>query len=123
MATDDGQDFTCVDWRELTPEQWSELRRNAIQRAELLRHQSNVAMLRKAAALIRNGAARIADSMSNTFAWLKTAADRRAAIKRLQKLDDRVLKDIGMDRSEIETVVHAHGGDKTRLRRDTQIAA
>ena len=123
MASDDELGFTALDWRELTPQQWNELRRNAIRRAELLRQESNRALARKLAGSVLNGAARVLYALSDALAWLKAAADQRTAVTRLQKLDDRPLNDIGMDRSEIESVVRAHGGDKTRVRRDPQLAA
>ena len=43
---------------------------------------------------------------------------RRAAIAQLHALEDRLLHDIGISRSEIESVVHFAGRDPTRLRRD-----
>ena len=46
--------------------------------------------------------------------------ERNAAVRELHALDDRTLKDIGINRSEIEWVVD--GQDATRLR-DATIAA
>ena len=123
MARDDEFSFTRLDWRELSPQQWSELRRNAIRRAELLRQQSNREIMRKLTGSVLNGIVRVVYALSDALAWLKAAADERTAIARLQKLDDRALKDIGMDRSEIASVVRANGGDNTRIRRDTRRAA
>lgn len=40
----------------------------------------------------------------------------RATVFVLRSLDDRTLKDIGMDRSEIESVVHAHEVRDRRIR-------
>jgi uncharacterized protein YjiS (DUF1127 family) len=47
----------------------------------------------------------------------RTWRSRRAAIAQLHALDDRNLQDIGISRSEIESVVHWAGNDVTRLRR------
>jgi uncharacterized protein YjiS (DUF1127 family) len=51
--------------------------------------------------------------------WLRAVAvewDRRAAMKALQQLDDRALRDIGISRSQIETAVHGRNlPDLTRF--------
>lgn len=43
--------------------------------------------------------------------------DRKVAIAELHGMDDRALQDMGIARSEIESVVHWAGNDPTRLRR------
>ncbi len=43
---------------------------------------------------------------------------RRTAIAELHGMEDRQLQDIGISRSEIESVVYFGGRDPTRLRRD-----
>jgi uncharacterized protein YjiS (DUF1127 family) len=40
---------------------------------------------------------------------------QRATVFMLQGLDDRVLSDIGIDRSEIESVVYGKPGDRLRI--------
>jgi uncharacterized protein YjiS (DUF1127 family) len=49
-------------------------------------------------------------------AWVGywTHRARRATVFVLHALDDRTLKDIGMDRSEIESVVYAQPRDRAR---------
>lgn len=42
---------------------------------------------------------------------------RQAAIAQLHAMEDRQLQDIGINRSEIESVVYLAGIDPTRLRR------
>jgi uncharacterized protein YjiS (DUF1127 family) len=43
--------------------------------------------------------------------------ERKAAIAELRGMDDRQLWDMGIGRSEIESVVYFEGHDPTRLRR------
>ena len=102
------------------PEEWDKARARILRRAEAARAR---ALRELAAALLRP---------LRTTAWAAAAAagnwwrahlhrrERNAAVRELRALDDRALKDIGINRSEIEWVVD--GEDATRLR-DATIAA
>jgi uncharacterized protein YjiS (DUF1127 family) len=51
----------------------------------------------------------------NLWSWWETYWTRRAklaTVTLLRGLDDRVLHDIGIDRSEIESVVYGKGADR-----------
>lgn len=52
-------------------------------------------------------------SIVKSYRW---SMERRSAVVALRSLDDRLLKDIGIDRSEITSVVY--GRDVDRDRRD-----
>jgi uncharacterized protein YjiS (DUF1127 family) len=70
-------------YRMLTPVQRADVNRRVIARARAYR------------------AAAIKDLFSRLFGWIR----RRAAVARLHALDDRMLKDIGLYRGDIETAV------------------
>ena len=68
-------------------------------RAEHQLHSAFVARGRPRAA------AMLARAVAALWAWLASARKRRQAVKALQSCDDRMLKDIGLNRSEIEHAV------------------
>jgi uncharacterized protein YjiS (DUF1127 family) len=122
---------TAFDFKSLTSEQWERTRHQIIRRAEAARAQvlrdlftAVLYGLRSAA----RGAAALTSAVTGAVIatagkWWRAYAlwrERRAAVRELHKLEDRVLKDIGVNRSEIESVVY--GQDATRLR-DATIAA
>jgi uncharacterized protein YjiS (DUF1127 family) len=42
---------------------------------------------------------------------------RRQSVAKLRALDDRMLKDIGLKRSQIDSIVHGLGRDASRVKR------
>jgi uncharacterized protein YjiS (DUF1127 family) len=53
-------------------------------------------------------------SIVKSYRW---SMERRSAVAALRSLDDRLLKDIGIDRSEITSVVYDCGADRVRRNR------
>ena len=88
----------------LTPARWELVRQDAMMRARQARSQTLRDFARWIAAL---GAAAIES--------FRTWRRQRTAAFELQSLDDRSLRDIGINRSEIQSVVT--GWDATRIRR------
>jgi uncharacterized protein YjiS (DUF1127 family) len=107
-------------YNSLTPEGWERARARIIRRAEAARAQ---ALREIAGAVLRplRTAARaaVAAAGKGWRAYIRRR-ERSAAVRELRALDDRTLKDIGINRSEIEWVVE--GQDDTRLK-DATIAA
>ena len=101
MCRNDEKDFWTTPSR-LPPAEWEHFKRGAIQRAQDARAYALRDLLRG----LRGLAGRAAVKTDN---WRKAYAlrrERRAAIRDLNALDDRMLKDIGLGRSEIESVIH-----------------
>jgi uncharacterized protein YjiS (DUF1127 family) len=125
-----GNEIT-FDFKDLSSEQWERTRRQIIASAEAARAQALRDLfaavlygLRTAAGSAAALTRALGGAVSATAGeWWRAYAlwrERRAAVHELHKLDDRGLKDIGINRSEIESVVY--GQDATRLR-DATIAA
>lgn len=120
MHASDDFYFLRFEHRPLTPEQWDRLKQDARQRAQQERARALREMLagvpKLALVAARGGWAmgrmvvRRAGKWSSAYAIWRA---RRRAIKELGGLDDRALKDIGLHRSEIESVVY--GPDSSRL--------
>jgi uncharacterized protein YjiS (DUF1127 family) len=104
----------------LAPGDWDKARARIIRRAEAARAQA----LRDLAGVVlrplRIAAAAVAATVGKWWHAYALRRERNAAVRELRALDDRTLKDIGINRSEIEWVVDGH--DDTRLR-DATIAA
>ena len=107
-------------FNELTHDQWERRRQRIIRRAEAARARA----LRGLVSAVLRGLGTAAGAVAATAGkWWRAYAlrrERNAAVRELHGLDDRTLKDIGINRSEIEWVVD--GEDATRLR-DATITA
>ena len=108
MLDQDKIDFAGIDYGALSPAQWIALKQQAVQRAHAERSQT---MRRSLAAVVTPlrwiGAA--------FAAWRKMRKRRRQivmAIAELRGLDDLMLKDMGITRGDIVTVVHNDGSEK-----------
>jgi len=96
------------DYRKLTPEQWAELKQCIMREAHAARAQSLRALYRPVLGSSRSAgiAWRYLSSTAGKWwaaydAWL----ERKRAVRALCALDDRSLKDMGLHRFEIESVV------------------
>jgi len=118
MSKDDFN-FSGRDWRDLTPQQWTEARREIVCRSHQMRSQA----LRELASYVCGALAGTLRMIGARYARLRQAHAERQAIAGLQALDDHTLKDIGIRRSEIESVVHTDRCDMTRRRCNCTLAA
>ncbi len=107
-------------FNELTYEQWERRKRQIIRRAEVARAQALRGLLGAVLRGLRTAAWAVAATAGKWWRAYALRRERNAAVRELRALDDRALKDIGINRSEIEWVVD--GEDATRLR-DATIAA
>ena len=117
MCVHDENDFY---YNGLAPGEWDKARARIIRRAEAARAQA----LRDLAGVVlrplRTAAWAVVATAGKWWRPYALRRERNAAVRELHALDDRELKDIGINRSEIEWVVD--GEDATRLR-DATIAA
>jgi uncharacterized protein YjiS (DUF1127 family) len=92
----------------LTPERWEFIRRDVLTRAREARAQSLREIGRWVGAQVAAAARRVIEAYRS---WRR----RQAAVFELGSLDDRSLRDLGINRSEIQSVVL--GWDSTRIPR------
>lgn len=94
----------------LTPEQWENIRQGTATRA----HAARATMLRDVFGGIPASVRALAGRWWSAYvAW----RERSAAIKELAGLDDRTLKDMGLHRSEIESVIYESSRRSAERRR------
>jgi len=118
----DDLELAGLDPRRLSPEQQSELRQRLLRRAQAARGEvlRDIAYgvartlgtaLRELGSLLSALAKHAVEAGRHWWNVWKLRRQRRAAIRELQALDDHMLRDMGLGRSEIESVV----GDVERL--------
>jgi uncharacterized protein YjiS (DUF1127 family) len=129
VMVEDDEYSGCTGYdRSLSPEQWQRLKQRVSRRAHAARAQAVRDLLREillavrklaqgGQVLARTLAARgfaLAGRWGQAYAlWL----ERRQAIRELGALDDRALKDFGISRSEIESLVYGRDSPRVSERR------
>ena len=125
MTTSDEFELGKFDPRDLTPLEWQQFKRHVIRNAHAARTQAlrdlgfgMLSIARAAAAggrhlvsLLADRAARLVEDSWQAYAVRR---ERRAAIRELAGLDDGMLKDIGLGRSEIQSAIEASAQLKIR---------
>jgi uncharacterized protein YjiS (DUF1127 family) len=113
MTSCDEIEFGIFDGRKLTAEEWESFKRCAQDaRAQAMRELLGgvLASLRQAVLggshIIRACGLWAAAAVVKRWHAHALRRERRAAIRQLRALDDRMLRDIGLGRSEIESVIH-----------------
>src|SRR5262249_24051779 len=107
-------------YNSLTPEEWERARQRIVRRAEAARAQALRDLAGAVLRPLRAAARAVAAAAGSWWHAYALRRERNAAVRELRALDDRTLKDIGVNRCEIEWVVDGH--DDTRLK-DATIAA
>ena len=101
-------------FNELTYEQWERRKQQIVRRAEVARARALRGLVGGVLRGLRTAASAVAATAGKWWRAYALRRERNAAVRELYGLDDRTLKDIGINRCEIEWVVD--GEDATRLR-------
>src|SRR5262245_35428616 len=117
MFVHDENDFY---YNGLAPGEWDKARARIIRRAEAARAQALRDLAGAVLRPLRIAAWAVAPTAGSWWRASAVRRERRRAVRELRALDDRTLRDIGVNRSEIDWVVY--GQDETRSR-DATIAA
>jgi uncharacterized protein YjiS (DUF1127 family) len=113
MCENDQFYFLRFEHRPLTPEQWSLLQRRAASSAHHARADAFRSAFIWIAGLPKGAAVTLWRGIGKAWKAYAGWRQRRAAIRELAGLDDRMLKDMGLHRSEIESVIS--GRDSYRM--------
>jgi uncharacterized protein YjiS (DUF1127 family) len=89
---------SALDWRRLTSEQRAHIARWIVV-------QAHAARSRALSDALARPFRRAAAAMAAAWRAIATLVERQRAIRELSALDDRSLRDIGLNRSQIETAV------------------
>jgi uncharacterized protein YjiS (DUF1127 family) len=112
-------DFLRFEQRPLTPEQRDHRKQRVIRRAKIARVQARRRLFASIATSLRATAVggrdmvralghRASAALSDQWTAYENWRESRRAVAELTGLDDRLLKDLGLHRSEIESVVYGH---------------
>jgi uncharacterized protein YjiS (DUF1127 family) len=108
MLDDRRFDLQTLDFRALGEREWAELKARLERRARAERNAAMRAMTAAAVTGLRRWIGRLAATVAREWQAYRAEQARRAALKQLNSLDDRDLKDIGLRRCEIYTAVYRH---------------
>jgi uncharacterized protein YjiS (DUF1127 family) len=98
--------FLRFEHKPLTPEQMDRLQREAARNAKQARARAVRSQLGALVRTLRSAASAGSDRLRSWWTAYEAWRTRRAAVTELAGLDDRTLKDLGLHRSEIESVVY-----------------
>ncbi len=98
--------FLRFEHRPPTPEQWEQLERRVVRGAKIARAEAMRRLFAGIATSFRALGQRAAAATAKGWNAYATWRERRRAVAELGGLDDRALKDFGLHRSEIESVVY-----------------
>ena len=114
-----------IDYNGLTPDEWQRARQKILSRAQAARARAlrefGGAKLHPWQVVLAGAAALAAEfaavALATAGKWWRAYArwrERRAAVRELHALDDRMLRDLGISRSEIEWVVWSQEASRVR---------
>ena len=112
-------DFQAVDYRRLDPAQRAAVMHHALRRARIERSLALWAMVTGLVSLLRKGS----DLVVRRYKARALRRHQRRVANELRGMDDHLLRDIGVCRCEIVSIVTLGDNDDTRLPRPARRAA